>query len=192
MRPKKLFAIQCTALLIILSIPALQASAQSSNVQSRITQVVDESKLTLLKGNTFPLARPEYDQGTAPASQVMETMMLGLKRSPAQEAALEKLMAEQTDKSSPNFHKWLTPVEFGKQFGPSDQDIQIVTSWLQSHGFQSVEVSNGRTVIEFAGNVGQVQAAFHTVIHKYRSQRRRALGERQRSADSHGSCILSL
>ena len=167
MRLKKLFVIQCTALLIVLSIPVLQASAQNTNVQSRITQVVDESKLTVLKGNTYPLARPEFDQGAAPASQVMETMMLGLKRSPAQEAALEKLMAEQTDKSSSNFHKWLTPVEFGKQFGPSDQDIQIVTSWLQSHGFQSVEVSNGRTVIEFGGNAGQVQRAFHTPIHNY-------------------------
>jgi subtilase family serine protease len=167
MRPKKLFAIQCTALLTLLSIPALQASAQSSNVQQRLTQVVDESKLTVLKGNTYPLARPEYDQGAAPASQVMETMMLGLNRSPAQEAALEKLMAQQTDKSSPNFHKWLTPVEFGKQFGPSDQDIQIVTSWLASHGFQGIEVSNGRTVIEFSGNAGQVQRAFHTPIHNY-------------------------
>jgi subtilase family serine protease len=167
MRPKKLFAIQCTALLILVSIPALQAFAQSSDAQPRITQAVDETKLTLLKGNTYPLARPEYDQGAAPPSQAMETMMLGLKRSPAQEAALEKLMAEQLDKSSPNFHKWLTSVEFGKRFGPADQDIQIVTSWLQSHGFQSVEVSNGRTVIEFSGNVGQVQAAFHTVIHNY-------------------------
>jgi subtilase family serine protease len=167
MRPKNLFAIQCTALLILLSIPALQAFAQTSEAQPRITQAVDESKLTVLKGNTFPLARPQYDQGAAPASQVMETMMLGLKRSPAQEAAIEKLMAQQLDKSSPNFHRWLTPVDFGKQFGPSDQDIQIVTTWLQSHGFQSVEVANGRTVIEFDGNVGQVQAAFHTTIHNY-------------------------
>ncbi len=167
MRPKKLFAIQCTALLILFSIPALQAFGQNSEAQPRITQAVDETKLTLLKGNTFPLARPEFDRGPAPASQMMETMMLGLKRSPAQEAALDKLMAEQLDKSSPNFHKWLTPVEFGKQFGPADQDIQIVTSWLESHGFQSVELSNGRTVIEFVGNVGQVQAAFHTAIHNY-------------------------
>jgi subtilase family serine protease len=167
MRPKKLFAIQCTALLIILSIPVLQASAQNSNVQQRITQVVDESKLTVLKGNTYPLAHPEFDRGPAPASQVMETMMLALKRSPQQEAALGKLMAEQLDRSSPNFHKWLTPVEFGKQFGPSDQEIQIVTSWLASHGFQGIEVSNGRTIIEFGGNAGQVQAAFHTPIHNY-------------------------
>jgi subtilase family serine protease len=167
MRPKKLFAVRCTALLTLLSIPGLQAFAQTSEAQPRITQAVDESKLTVLRGNTFPLARPEFDRGPAPASQAMETMMLGLKRSPAQEAALEKLMAEQLDKSSPNFHKWLTPVQFGKQFGPSDQDIQIVKSWLESHGFQPVEVSNGRTVIEFGGNVGQVQAAFHTVIHNY-------------------------
>jgi subtilase family serine protease len=167
MTTQKKFAIQCTALFTLLSISALQAFAQNNDVQPRITQAVDETKLTLLKGNTFPLARSEYDQGAAPPSQMMETMMLGLKRSPQQEAALEKLMAEQMDKSSPSFHKWLTPVEFGKQFGPSDQDIKVVTSWLESQGFQSVEVANGRTVIEFDGNVGQVQAAFHTVIHNY-------------------------
>ena len=178
MRPKKLFAIQCTALLILLSIPALQAFAQSSDAQPRITQAVDETKLTLLKGNTFPLARPEFDQGAAPASQAMETMMLGLKRSPAQEAALEKLMAEQLDKSSPNFHKWLTPVEFGKQFGPSDQDIQIVTSWLQSHGFQSVEVSNGRTVIEFGGQCGPSASGFSHRHPQLSCERKRTLCKR--------------
>jgi subtilase family serine protease len=167
MRPKKLFAIRCTALLTLLSIPALQALAQSGDAQPRITQAVDETKLTLLKGNTYPLARPEYDQGAAPPSLPMENMLLVLKRSPQQEAALEKLMAEQLDKSSPNFHRWLTPEQLGKQFGPSDQDIQTVTSWLGSHGFQIVEVSHGRTVIDFSGNAGQVQEAFHTTIHSY-------------------------
>ena len=167
MRPKKLFAIQCTVLLTLLSIPALQASAQNSNVQQRITQVVDESKLTVLKGNTYPLARPEFDRGRAPTSLPMERMLLVLKRSPEQEAALNQLMAGQLDKSSPNFHKWLTPEQFGQQFGPSDQDIQTVTSWLGSHGFQVVEVSKGRTVIEFTGNAGQVQEAFRTPIHKF-------------------------
>src|ERR1700683_2347435 len=117
MRPKTLFAIQCIALLTLVSIPALQAFAQSNDVQPRITQAVDETKLTLLKGNTFPLARREFDQGAAPPSQAMETMMLGLKRSPAQEAALEKLMAEQLDRSSPNFHKWLAAGEVWWQLG---------------------------------------------------------------------------
>ena len=59
------------------------------------------------------------------------------------------------------------PQQFGQQFGPSDQDIQTITSWLQSHGFQVAPISNGRTVIEFSGTAGQVQEAFHTTIHKY-------------------------
>jgi subtilase family serine protease len=167
MTTQKKFAIQCTALFTLLSISALQAFAQNNDVQPRITQAVDETKLTLLKGNTFPLARPEYDQGAAPPSLPMENMLLVLKRSPQQEAALEMQMAEQLDESSPNFHKWLTPEQFGRQFGPSDQDIQTVTSWLGSHGFQIVEVSHGRTVIDFSGDAGQVQEAFHTTIHSY-------------------------
>ena len=94
-------------------------------------------------------------------------MLLVLKRSPEQESALEKLLAEQQDQSSPNYHKWLTPAEFGSEFGPGDQDIQTIKSWLESHGFQVQNVSNGRTVIEFSGNAAQVQEAFHTSIHHY-------------------------
>ena len=121
----------------------------------------------MLKGNTHPLARPEFDRGAAPDSLPMQRMLLVLKRGPDQEAALDALMEQQQDASSPNFHKWLTPAQFGQQFGPSDQDIQTITMWLQSHGFQIAKVSNGRTVIEFTGTAGQVQEAFHTAIHKY-------------------------
>jgi subtilase family serine protease len=96
----------------------------------------------------------------------MQRMLLVLKRSPPQEAALRKLLDDQQDKSSPNYHKWLTPAEFGKQFGPTDTDIQTITSWLQSHGFE-VGTTKGRTVLEFSGSASQVQEAFHTTIHKY-------------------------
>ena len=95
MKPKNLVAIQCAVLFTLLSIPAFQASAQSSDVQPRITQAVDEGKLTLLKGNTYPLARPEFDRGPAPANLPMENMLLVLKRSPAQEAALDQLAGDQ-------------------------------------------------------------------------------------------------
>src|SRR4029077_15353454 len=70
-------------------------------------------------------------------------------------------------KSSPNYHAWLTPAQFGQQFGTADEDIQSVTSWLQSHGFQISNVTAGRTVIEFSGSASQVRNAFHTEIHKY-------------------------
>jgi hypothetical protein len=131
-----------------------------------ITQPVDDSQLTVLKGNTHPLARPQFDLGAAPAALPMQRMLLVLKRSPEQESAIEKLLDDQQNKSSPSYHQWLTPAQFGQQFGPTDSDIQIITSWLQSHGFE-VGAPQGRTVMEFSGSASQVQEAFHTTIHKY-------------------------
>ncbi len=131
-----------------------------------ITQPIDEARLTLLQGNTHPLARPEFDLGTAPASLSLQRMLLVLKRSPDQESALGTLLDDQQNQSSPNYHQWLTPTAFGQQFGPTDTDIQTVTAWLQSHGFQ-IGATKGRTVLEFSGSAGQVQEAFHTTIHKY-------------------------
>src|SRR5271163_4811412 len=131
-----------------------------------IVQPIDESQLTVLHGNTYPLARPQFDLGTAPATLPMQRMLLVLKRSPQQEAALRKLLDDQQDKASPSYHKWLAPAQYGKQFGPTDADIQTITSWLQSHGFE-VGTTKGRTVLEFSGSASQVQEAFHTTIHKY-------------------------
>jgi hypothetical protein len=150
-----------------ISLLPLRSSAQTSPTQARITQAVDESQLTVLKGNTYPMARAQYDRGPAPASLPMNRMLLVLRRSPEQEAALEQLLDQQQDRTSPNYHQWLTPQQFGQQFGPADQDIQTITSWLQSHGFQVTRISNGHTVIEFSGTAGRVQEALHTTIHQY-------------------------
>jgi subtilase family serine protease len=153
----------------MLGLPMLaQEASQPAATTPRplITQSVDESQFTTLRGNTHPLARPEFDLGTAPASLPMKRMLLVLKRSPDQETALTQLLDSQQDKASPNYHKWLTPEQFGKQFGPADTDIQTITAWLQSHGFE-VGATKGRTVLEFSGSARQVQEAFHTTIHKY-------------------------
>jgi hypothetical protein len=153
-------------LFVALLTPAL-ASGQARSVPPRITDPVDESRLTLLRGNTHPLARPEFDRGPAPASLPMERMLLVLKRSPEQQAELDQLLDEQQDASSPNYHKWLTPEQFGEQFGPGQADIQAVTSWLTSNGFRINSVSKGRTVIEFSGDAQLVGSAFHVEIHNF-------------------------
>jgi len=167
MRPR--YFVAGFAVLFLALIPFLPArvSGQSNSVPSRISAAVDNTKLTVLRGNTHPMARAEFDRGAAPPSLPMEHMMLVLTRSAQQETALETLLAQQQDGSSPNYHKWLTPEQFGQQFGPSDQDIQTITSWLQSNGFQVNSVAAGRTTIDFSGSAGQVQAAFHTAIHSY-------------------------
>jgi len=141
--------------------------AQTSSAAARITQAIDENNLTVLRGNVHPLARAEFDQGAVSDGQPLHRMLLLLQRGADQEAALQELLDDQQNKSSANYHAWLTPAQFGQQFGPADADIQTVTNWLQSNGFQITNVTAGRTVIEFSGNAAQVRSAFHTTIHKY-------------------------
>jgi subtilase family serine protease len=143
---------------------SLSAAAQAT---PRIAQPVEGERLVTLRGHTHPLARPEYDHGAAPESLPMQRMLLVLKRAPEQEAALQKLMDDQQDKSSPDYHHWLTPEQFGQRFGPADADTQAVTGWLTSQGFRVARVSRGRTLIEFSGTAGVVRRALHTDIHKF-------------------------
>src|SRR5438445_1243044 len=141
--------------------------AQISAVPARITQAIDETQLVRLKGNVHPLARPEFDQGAVEDWQPMNRMLLLLKRSAEQQLALDQFMLDLQNSESPNFHKWLTPQQFGAQFGPADADIQTVTSWLQSHGFQVAKVSKGKIAIEYSVTASQVKSAYHTVITNY-------------------------
>jgi len=170
--PKQPLAVTLAAILLIscaLALVQRSSAQQSASVAPSplITQPVDESQLTVLRGNTYPLARPQFDLGTAPATLPMQRMLLVLKRSPQQEHALRTLLDNQQDKNSANYHQWLTPEQYGTQFGPTDADMQVITGWLQSHGFQLGTPSKGRTLIEFSGSASQVQEAFHTTIHKY-------------------------
>ena len=121
----------------------------------------------ILRGNVHPLARPEFDVGATIPSLPMERMILALRLNPDKQAELDNLLTEQQDPTSPNFQRWLTPEEFGKRFGPTDEDINVITQWLVSQGFVVEEVAKGRTWINFSGTAANVEQAFQTQIHKY-------------------------
>ena len=157
--------------LSLCAVPALlfvsaQLCAQPA-VAPRIVAPIDESRLTTLSGGISMRARAGFDRGQAPSSTQMSSVRLVLSRSPQQEAALEKFMAEQLDPASPNYRNWLTPDQFGKLYGPADSDIETLVTWLQSHGFTVQPVAPGRTSIAFSGSVSQLEAAFHTEIHSF-------------------------
>jgi Pro-kumamolisin, activation domain len=154
-------ALACFALL-----PA-GAFAQAVNIQSRITQEVNDSQRTVLVGNTHPLAQAKYDKGPVSASLALDHMMLVLKHSSAQEAALQTFEAQLQDRKSANYHKWLTAAQYAQLFGASDSDIQKISSWLTMHGFLIDSVSNGRQFIEFSGTAGEVEEAFKSPIHQF-------------------------
>ena len=143
------------------------AQAQAPASAQRITTPIVESQLATLQGNVPVSAQSQFDQGAVTPSTVMTHMRLVLSRTPAQKAALEAFMAEQQNPSSPNYHKWLTPAQFGQLYGANPDDIKIITGWLQSHGFTLERIDSGRVSIAFSGTVDQVENAFHTRIHQF-------------------------
>src|SRR6202040_2936621 len=140
---------------------------QARITQARITQAIDEKQLVLLRGNVHPLAQTKFDQGAVSDAQPLDRMLLQLQRAPEQEAALRQLLDDQLTLNSPTHHAWLTPQQFGVQFGPADADLEPTTTWLTAKGFHSIQVGPGRTAIQFSGSAGQVLDAFYTEIHRY-------------------------
>ncbi|MGB7929520.1 MAG: protease pro-enzyme activation domain-containing protein, partial [Terriglobales bacterium] len=157
-----IFATLILASLFVLAGPMAQAQ---SGAPILITQTVDDSKLVTLAGNTRPEANKQNDRGLVADSLAMEHMLLQLKRSPEQEQALLRYIDELQEKSSPNFHHWLTAKQYGQRFGLAKQDLSVITRWLESEGFKVNVVYTNGVLIDFSGTAGQVHAAFHTEIH---------------------------
>jgi subtilase family serine protease len=152
----------------LFSVSLFSVTLAQGQVLPRVVSKIDNTQKVTMTGNVHPLARAEFDRGPVADAFPMKRMLLLLNRSPEQQAALADVMEKQHDKSSPLYHQWFTPQEFGAQFGPADADVQAVTQWLASQGFAVEKVYGGKTVIEFSGTAGQVRAAFATDIRNYR------------------------
>ena len=143
------------------------ASAQTNAVPARIAAQIRDSNLTTLRGNTHPLARPQYDQGRVDPAMKMERITMAFQPTAAQKADLDALLAAQQNPASPSFHQWLTPAQFGERFGIAQADLQKVTAWLQARGLNVVETPDSRNFIVFEGAASQVESALHVEMHNY-------------------------
>jgi hypothetical protein len=133
----------------------------------RVLGSVNESQMAPLNNSMLPIARASVDRGRVPDGAPTGHMLMVLKRSETQQRALDALVAAQKDPESPSYHKWLTPEQFGAQFGVADADVQAVTSYLADQGFQVGRVFKNKMAVEFAGTTGQVRSAFRTEIHSF-------------------------
>ncbi len=140
----------------------------AQRVTPRIGSAVSASERSLLQGSLHPLAKPEFDTGRMAPDTRLNGISIDFNRSPAQQAALNRLIAEQQDPTSPLYHKWLTPDEFAARFGMAESDLQKVENWLEQQGFSVDGVSRSRNSIRFSGTVRQVEAAFATEMHTYK------------------------
>ena len=148
---------------ICLCVLSLVAVFSSLHAADRITQPVDPARTVPLRGHLRPEAIPGNDRGALdPASEIGYVTLL-MKPAPG----LEAFLAEQRDPASANYHRWLTPEEFGDRFGLSNNDMDKVVDWLKSQGLRVHDVARGRHWVTFSGAAAQLTAAFHTAIHRY-------------------------
>lgn len=129
--------------------------------QNRLPQlVVGDAARVAVRGSIDPRAKTASVLGAAPGDRKLETLSLRFNMTAAQTAALDSLLAAQQNPASSLFHKWLTPEQFGEQFGLGASDLATVSTWLESQGFTVDDVARGRTFISFSGTVAQVNRAF--------------------------------
>jgi hypothetical protein len=98
--------------LLTLCAPVL---AQNAGTTPRIFGEVDDLVRVPLKGNVHPLAQARYDHGAVGDSFPVERMLLLLKRSDGQEAALSQFLSDAHTPGSSRYHHWLTPSSFAAQ-----------------------------------------------------------------------------
>ena len=149
-----------TGALLAAFVLALPASAASP-------RVVNDADTVAVEGNVSPRLATAVDVGPTDGALPLEKMILVLRPRAGASDAVERLLAEQVDRSSPNYHRWLTPEEYGREFGPTDADLSAVLAWLQRSGFAIDEVAPGRGWINFSGTVAQVEATFRTEMRDF-------------------------
>src|SRR5665213_2444431 len=154
-----------TAAVYVVGLAGIGVPAASAQVRNRISIPVSSDSHVEVPNSVHPRARLAADLGPAQADTKLEGMTIRFSLTATQEAALDQLLADLQNPSSPRYHQWLTPAQFGAQFGLSSADLAQVTSWLTSQGFTIIATAPSANSITFSGTVAQAQAAFGTTIH---------------------------
>ncbi len=104
------------------------------------------------------------DLGVVDDAHFFPHVLLGLKRAPERQRALDSLVADQQTASSPRYHKWITAAEL-QRFAPDASQTARVIGWLREQRLIVNGVSPSGMTVDFGGSAGSIAAAFHTSLH---------------------------
>ena len=133
----------------------------------RVIGAVDSGKTVVVGSHIHPALRTATDLGAVDPATPIHDIVLLVKPSAAQQAELDRLLADQQNPSSLRYRQWLTPEEFGNRFGLSPADHSRVVQWLKSQNLTVTRTARGRNWLAFDGTAEQVSRAFHTPIHRF-------------------------
>jgi len=118
----------------------------------------------LLLGSAFA-APPKQATVMGPEDEsksITVTVWLNLHNKPA----LDALVQQMYDSSSPSYHHFLTMQEYKEQFAPSAKDAAAVRDFLISHNMSVTSIDQNNHYVVAQARVGDAQKAFNTPINR--------------------------
>ena len=151
----------------VLGLLRVRAAAVALTVLALALPSFSAEPVVRLKGNVRPEATSQNDLGPVDDGLSLEHVLLELQRPAERQAALDAWMAGLQDKSSANYHHWLTAEEFGARFGLPAEELEQVTDWLSANGLEVHGVYPNRLTVDFSATAGQMRTVFQTEMHGY-------------------------
>ncbi|MGI8770073.1 MAG: S53 family peptidase [Acidobacteriaceae bacterium] len=94
------------------------------------------------------------------SKQISVTVWLKLRNS----ANLDTMVQQMYDKTSPNYHHFLTMPQFKAQFAPTAKQAGMVRDYLTAHNMKVTSIDRNNHFVVAQGRVGDAQAAFNVQI----------------------------
>jgi len=80
---------------------------------------------------------------------------------------LTNLLQQIYDPSSPHYRHYLTPDQFTKMFGPTEEDYQALITFAKANGLTVSGTHPNRVVLDVKGAVTDIEKAFHVTMRVY-------------------------
>src|SRR5579859_2139689 len=141
-----------------------EAHEKSTSVHARTGSVCAAAAAVTIPNNTPGFIKSAADQGLVdPATVITVNVWLKLHN----QQKLDRLVAQQTQKNSPNYHRWITQDFINANYGPTAQEVNAVSNFLSAHNLTVLSVAENNLYVKAQGSVSAIQQAFHVQIHGY-------------------------
>jgi hypothetical protein len=148
-------------------LPLLVSTLCFAEQPDRIAGAIEHTPSVVLTKSVHFKAKPQNDRGAVDPSLKLSYITLLMGPAPAQQKLLDQFLIDVQNPKSPSYHKFLTVQQYADKYGLSQNDLNKITAWLTSQGFEIVRTGGGRNLVIFSGTAAQVHSAFGVEIHKY-------------------------
>jgi subtilase family serine protease len=125
---------------------------------------VAEAQTFTIKNNTPGFIKKATDQGAVnPSTVISVTAWLNFHN----QDKLDKLVQQQNQKGSANYHQWITQSQFKSSFAPTSGEVKAVQNFLSAHGLSLLTIAENNAYVKVQGTVGNIEKAFHVQIDNF-------------------------